>query len=363
MKKEFIYINNEKLRVPVNHLKKCISIFQRKELKFITFEETLKSYILIFQMGNIFNYNHLKKAFKRYKIVKNIKKDDDKIYVKLNKYSISYYYENLTEKYIKHPHWDYFYKLNKKIKTTKTNPFVKKIDLDNFENGHGTVLEIKDFLTQKEVDIFRKQIDNQKAGDVPADGKFNTLVEYEKIGAQRSYIYSKQFSKILKKRVLEILPEEIIVTDRDDSIDYLGHKRWRLKVVNPLLRIIAYKQHHDKVNGQYGGRLVPHYDYPYDKNEKERSLRTLVMYLTTNTTGATRYLKDDIKEILKNKKIYTKDYNDRDYIPKKSEILSSVLPEMGKAIIFEHRLLHDAEEIQTNEEKIIIFTDIIYEKI
>ena len=57
-----------------------------------------------------------------------------------------------------------------------------------------------------------------------------------------------------------------------------------------------------------------------------------------------------------------KDYSDWSVFPTEDEVLFNVFPKAGNAILFEHRLLHDAEEV-IDEDKIILFTDLIYEKI
>jgi hypothetical protein len=346
MYKEIELKNKEKLLIPIKIRKKLKRIFE-KILKIKQIKEKKKYFILISKTKIT---KKEKKGIYKYKIVENIKGNE--IYIK--KHTISYFKDYLNEMYNINPKFEYCHKLKKNIKLKKhSNPKYKKQKIET-----GEIIEIKNFLTKKEIKQLKKQIKKQSKGKVPTNGKFHSLKEKEKIGAERSYIFSKRFSKKIKKRIKGIIEKEIIVNRKNDSIDYLGYKNWKLKKVNPLLRIIEYKKYGKK----YGGRLIPHYDYPYDKNNKERSLKTIVIYLTTNKSGATRFLKDNIKKARKEKSIYKKDYKDKDYIPKKNKIIKEVFPEKGKAIVFDHRMLHDAGEITYKEKKIIIFMDIIYER-
>ena len=87
---------------------------------------------------------------------------------------------------------------------------------------------------------------------------------------------------------------------------------------------------------------------------------SLVIYLNTDnvTGGSTRFIKDpQINEALDKK-----DYSDWKRFASKDEVLFSVSPEPGAAIVFDHRILHDSSEISGNGEKVILRTDIVFTK-
>ena len=120
------------------------------------------------------------------------------------------------------------------------------------------------------------------------------------------------------------------------------------------MRFISY-------NG--GGMLVPHFDYPFIKDENVLSLWTVVIYLTDNKSGATRFI--DEGNIQRGKNLEDSSYEeakafnltctDDDFILKN-------YPKRLSAAIFPHYMLHDCEEV-IGEHKLIIRTDVMYEKI
>ncbi len=55
------------------------------------------------------------------------------------------------------------------------------------------------------------------------------------------------------------------------------------------------------------------------------------------------------------------DFSDQFFSPEQPDIVYSVKPESGKAIVFDHRRLHDSA--LSSEEKIIMRTDIVYRKV
>jgi NAD+ synthetase len=157
-------------------------------------------------------------------------------------------------------------------------------------------------------------------------------------GSYRISWHNQIFADELFHRIK--LATDILVTD--GLGDYDGCKVWRPIGINPYFRFIRYL---DKDN------LVPHYDSPTVFNDTTKTLRSVVIYLTTNKTGQTCFIKEREQA----------DYKDWAMSETQTDILETIPCVKGSALVFNHRLLHSSHQIE-DEEKIIIRTDIIYEK-
>jgi hypothetical protein len=131
-------------------------------------------------------------------------------------------------------------------------------------------------------------------------------------------------------------------------IEWREHERWVPIGVNPLFRFIQYKE---------DGVLVPHYDAPYQESDDIQTVKSLVIYLTENHYGGeTRFLKDHQESL----PLKERDFSDQFYTPEDKDVLYKIKPEVGRAIAFDHRRLHDSA--LSKEPKIIMRTDIVYRK-
>lgn len=172
---------------------------------------------------------------------------------------------------------------------------------------------------------------------------------YEQIGNFRLSNFNEGFADVLWRRLKPLLPE-VRECDAFTPTDHDNHVRWKPVGVNPLMRFIRYEE---------GGQLVAHYDGTYAKTDEQRTLMSLVIYLTTNKTGHTRFLRDPQA----GKFMDDMDFSDWDRAGNADEVIFANPPKAGSALLFDHRLLHDGEPIGEGEgEKIIIRTDIIFER-
>lgn len=173
---------------------------------------------------------------------------------------------------------------------------------------------------------------------------------FEQVGNYRLSTYNVEISDMLWERLKGFLPQ-VRVMDEFTPTDHDGHSHWKPVGVSPLLRFIRYKE---------GGQLVAHYDATYKESEERRTLMSLVIYLTKTETGATRFIRDPQR----GKAMSKMDFSDWDRSANSDEVIFESLPEVGKAIIFDHRLLHDGQPLaEGSSEKIIIRTDIMFEKV
>lgn len=132
---------------------------------------------------------------------------------------------------------------------------------------------------------------------------------------------------------------------------YPGHRAVGL---NPLLRFIRYRS---------DGLLVPHYDGPFHYPDGKRvTLVTLVLYLEYSgliSGGATRFIADPQRHLPAEQK----DYSDWPRLAREDEVIASVAPAPGRALMFEHRVLHDSEAVSGEGQKTILRTDVVYERV
>lgn len=206
---------------------------------------------------------------------------------------------------------------------------------------------IQGLLTPEIATLLRGQLDKHKWLAVGLDGIANHT--YDQIGNYRLSNWNPGFADRLWERLRGFFPD-FMVCDELSPTDHNGHARWRPVGVSPLFRYIRYAE---------GGQLVAHYDETFVQDSKRRTLMSLVIYLTSNENGATRFLHDEQV----GKPIHRYDFGDWDRAGNDDEVVLRVAPHIGNGLMFAHRLLHDSEPLKTGDaEKIIIRTDIMFEE-
>lgn len=158
----------------------------------------------------------------------------------------------------------------------------------------------------------------------------------ETTGSWRATWYSAALAGALWSRVRLAIGE-----DTQEFEEFPG-VLWRAASINNACRLIRYES---------GGVVWPHYDAPYVAGESLRSFLSVVLYLTdTVEDGATQFLKDPHGD---------PEFKDWDRVGRADEVLSVVTARGGDALIFPHRILHEAP--QTLEDKLILRTDVMFE--
>jgi len=232
-----------------------------------------------------------------------------------------------------------------RISETINSPTVECLD---FIPGYTAV--INDFLTQIEVDSILEDTSNQKWVPVGLDGILSHYTSGDPIGSYRLSCYEPDLANALWNRLAPYLPSERVFNEYSHT-DYDGAVKWKPVGINPLFRFIKYLE---------DGALVPHYDGPFIESDERRSLSTLVMYFTDNKKGGTRFLHDPQSKLPFTKR----DFSDWTVTAKTEDITHVIEPTRGKALIFDHRILHDSEPMGHDKtEKMIIRADIMYEKV
>jgi hypothetical protein len=196
-----------------------------------------------------------------------------------------------------------------------------------------TVLRIHDFLTADEVAGLLVDVESNRQIPVGRDGYVKNFSEGQDVCSRRSTLYSEQLASMFFQRIKKHLSPEI-------NRYVTGEHVFSPVGVNPALRFIDYPA---------GGWLVPHYDFPYRVSDGEMTLYSLVIFLTSNPAdGATRFIHE------------YREHDDSDWSRKaeESEVLLSLNPQAGDAILFPHDMLHEGQF--TSQRKVILRTDIMF---
>lgn len=190
---------------------------------------------------------------------------------------------------------------------------------------------------------------------VGVDGIASHYKQGDEIGSLRATVFSPEIADLLWSNVAPHLDMPLIFGS-DPQVDVEPDSIWRPIGISPVHRLIRYDD---------GGKLVPHYDAPYQYPDEEdvMTLKSLVVYLEHEGVrgGATRFLKDDrIQD-----PVSRRDHSDRQEYASGSDVIVAVEPIVGQGLLFDHRVLHDSEGVEqliNRGRKVILRTDIVYKK-
>jgi NAD+ synthetase len=218
---------------------------------------------------------------------------------------------------------------------------------------------LRDVLSAQACDEFLRDAVNWPW--VPADIHGRVLVpnselladeEGRVIGSYRSTAYDEEVAQLLWDRLAPSLPGFRTMNDFTPT-DWNDHPVWRPVGINPMLRFIRYEK---------GGVLVPHYDAGFDfKDGRKHTLMSVVITLTPPSQGLggnTRFLIDHQRFLPLDERNYT----DHDSQASSCDILVEVPAKAGDVLVFDHRVLHDGSTWNGTSPRILLRTDIIYER-
>ena len=180
----------------------------------------------------------------------------------------------------------------------------------------------------------------------------------ERIGSLRTSVWSPGVATIIWNKIAQYLTAvhggNKVATDWWQHLPtedvYNPLVTYLPVAVSPLLRFMKYEK---------GGQHYAHYDasFIYPDN-KFRSLKSMVIYLTTNEGAATRFVRDDQEDL----DIWDRKHDDWSRPVKDEELIGKSECIQGNVLIFNHRLCHDVEHYFGEETRVIIRGDIIYER-
>jgi hypothetical protein len=233
----------------------------------------------------------------------------------------------------------------------REEPTVEVVRLDEVDPSAKMLNQL---LTEREVEVLIGILSGVEWIPVGINGMKQQYfdVATDTIGSYRASAYSKEFADILWQRIKDCF-DDIREMSNATQTDWDGSKKWRPAGVNPLHRFIKYED---------GGSLLPHYDAPFIYDHTKRTLMSLVLYIDRSPTiigGATRYLKDPQKEL----PATGRNLDDWKNFATDNDVRVAYDPARGSALLFDHRILHDSESVSGAGQKLILRTDIDFERI
>lgn len=219
---------------------------------------------------------------------------------------------------------------------------------DNKINKSKKIEQINNVLTINESNSILDFLNTKEWINVGYDGILKNFdSKSNNIGSQRISIFSEELASILWNRIKNFYSN--VNANKYSFFDNDSHQTWKPIGINPLFRFIKYENEN---------LLVNHYDSPFVIDGNKRTIKTLVIYLTNNKQGKTRFFKDKQDLLMFN----DRSFNDWKTSGNIDDLDIEFLPTQGNTLTFDHRILHDSEPISSNETKIIIRTDIVFEK-
>ena len=204
----------------------------------------------------------------------------------------------------------------------------KIIDIPGKENEGKLVFTIDNFLNNKECDKILQRIKNKNFQKATI-GHNKKTVENETRNNSRTYFEDSKFSQELWKKFKDI---DIIPKTMTNGV---------FKLSGLYKHTLFYKYN----QGEY---FKEHYDEE-KKDGNLKSFYTVLIYLNEQFQGGETTFIYHKRNLIKNK-------------IKEELILTPIKPKKGQLLVFKHNILHEGSLLKSGE-KIVLRTDIMYEKI
>jgi NAD+ synthetase len=170
------------------------------------------------------------------------------------------------------------------------------------------------------------------------------------IGSVRATAWSPDLASALWKRLRPALPCVRFLGELTPT-DGAGHRTYRLVGLSPLLRFMRYDP---------GGRHLCHHDAGFDYGDGRRTLLSVVFYLTdAPASGATRFVRDGQEGV----PVRDRTFDDWSRDTRDDEVMLSVHPARGHALVFDHRLCHDVQRWEGPGPRVVVRADVVYEAV
>lgn len=173
---------------------------------------------------------------------------------------------------------------------------------------HPEIFTLEPFLSKQECDQWIKKMSDFHFEESLIQSGGKQVMNKAVRNNERYLFFDQDLADVLWNRLQPYFPKKI------DQAHPIG--------LNEMLRIYKY------VKGQ---RFKMHKDGSYKRNNKEFSLYSLIIFLNTNFEGGETAFRK----------------------------LFSVSPEHGKALLFQHRLRHEGQEVSEGV-KYVLRTDVMF---
>jgi len=220
------------------------------------------------------------------------------------------------------------------IKDVKDSKPIEKKDLYNYPNDKGFLLY--NIFSPSECEYYIDQA--KKLGLTPASVS-KELRNCDKVTFRSEELASLVFEKV-KQYVTDIeIPEE-----NETGNKFLAGL-WKPIGLNETWRLCRYEP---------GGHFGPHCDGGFVRSGNERSLKTFMLYLNMEYEGGTT-------NFINNSQPLSKDPVTGKFRADPKHILYKLKADTGMAIIFNHNILHEGDEVHKGE-KYILRSEIMFER-
>ena len=212
------------------------------------------------------------------------------------------------------------------------------------------VLLVRDVLTHGDCTRLREAMERWgHAEPVGVTGMTSDHAGYG-IGSVRATAWSPDLATALWKRLRPAIPC-VRFLDELTPTDSAGHRTYRVVGLSPVLRFMRYDP---------GGRHLCHHDAGFDYGDGRRTLLSVVLYLTdAPDSGATRFVRDGQENL----PVRERTFDDWSRDTRDDEVLLSVHPARGHALVFDHRLCHDVQRWDGPGPRVIVRADVVYEAV
>ncbi|XP_064602326.1 uncharacterized protein LOC135468167 [Liolophura sinensis] len=185
--------------------------------------------------------------------------------------------------------------------------------------------------------------EGEKIGFEPIE---NGRLDYR--SSERILLRCPELSELLYKRTEPFLGQ---VTIDGEPTDYhvQGVKAalqgtWTPIGLNEIWRLCRYYPE---------GHFAPHFDGHFVRNQRERSLKTFMVYLNADFTGGTTNFVQEGQQLYKD--------DTGKFCAEEKKILCRLQPLEGQAIVFNHHRLHEGGRLKSGV-KYILRTDLMYRR-
>lgn len=183
-----------------------------------------------------------------------------------------------------------------------------------------------------------------------ARGGIRTAATAEARGSWRATAWAPELARQLWAFLSVAVPDEREMQDLT-ATDWAPQRRWRKLGLSPVLRFMRYDS---------GGQHCCHYDQSFDYGDGRRTLMSVVFYLSEvaeGTGGCTRFVRDGQEA----RPIPERSFGDWTRLTREDEVILGVRPQLGSALLFDHRLCHDVEHYSGECPRVIVRGDVVFE--
>jgi len=223
-----------------------------------------------------------------------------------------------------------------------TSEWIEGLGQDSVNGQRGVLL--RNVLSKQECEFFIRQAEDLGLDSV---GKAGYDVSYR--NNDRVIATSEDVANMLLDRISPFIQQEMRIGAENTHLHHSGtYGEWELCGMNECFRLCRY---------QPGGHFSPHYDARFQRNMRELSLKTVMIYLNDDFQGGTtNFIKEEYAQ-----RAGSAGGEDPPNAPD-DMVFARIKPEAGMAIVFDHLIYHEGAKVEGGK-KYILRTDAMYRRL